>query len=218
MFRVGKDSPEPAVRPAGATVTSVEAAKVVARPPEAVARESMIRPPVVVARQESAPAPVRAPAAVAPRPAPAPVRAPEPVAAPPIAKPVVRPAATPAQAAMLVAGPGVILKGSMQCEVLRVEGNIEGDVKARKLMISAGGTLVGTAEIEDAEIEGHFEGTLTVANHLIVRSTGRLTGKFQYGEIEIERGGAISGEIQTHSAMAAEPEEAPAASFATRVV
>jgi cytoskeletal protein CcmA (bactofilin family) len=216
MFRVGKDAPDPAVRPA---VASVEAAKV-ARPPEAA--PPVARPQVVAARQDVAPVTVRVPAAATPpRPVPAPVRPPEAVAAPPVAKPVVRPPATAAaaQPAMLVAGPGVILKGSMQCDVLRVEGNIEGDVKARKLMILAGGTLVGTAEIEDAEIEGHFEGTLTVANHLIVRSSGRLTGKFQYGEIEIERGGAISGEIQTHgSAIAAEPEEAPLATFATRVV
>ncbi|GAA0571678.1 hypothetical protein GCM10008942_20470 [Rhizomicrobium electricum] len=99
---------------------------------------------------------------------------------------------------MLVAGAGVTLKGNMQCDMLRVEGSIEGDVKARKLVISSGGTLMGTAEIEDAEIEGIFEGTLIVSGHLVVRSTGRLAGKFQYGEIEIERGGAVTGEVQLH--------------------
>lgn len=100
-----------------------------------------------------------------------------------------------ANGALLAVGVGVTLKGNMQCDLLRIEGNIEGDVKARKLVIVSGGTLVGTAEIDDAEIEGHFEGTLAVSGLLVVRSTGRLTGKFQYGEIEIERGGAVSGEV-----------------------
>ena len=30
---------------------------------------------------------------------------------------------------------------------------------------------------------------------LLVRATGRVSGKITYGEIEIERGGRISGEI-----------------------
>jgi cytoskeletal protein CcmA (bactofilin family) len=156
--------------------------------------------------------------AVPPKPAVAPARVSAPIAAPhsapatpaaetaatdaaPVRTPVTapKPAVPPSpNAAMLVAGAGVTLKGNMQCDMLRVEGSIEGDVKARKLMISAGGTLMGTAEIEDAEVEGLFEGTLIVSGHLVVRSTGRLTGKFQYGEIEIERGGAITGEVQMH--------------------
>jgi cytoskeletal protein CcmA (bactofilin family) len=98
----------------------------------------------------------------------------------------------------MIAGAGVTVKGDMQCDMLRVEGNIEGNVKARKLEISAGGALLGTADIEDAEIEGRFEGTLSVAGLLIVRSTGRVSGKFHYGNIEIERGGTISGEVQAH--------------------
>jgi len=127
-----------------------------------------------------------------------------------------------ATGAQLAVGAGVTLKGNMQCDLLRVEGNIEGDVKARKLVIASGGTLVGTADIDDAEIEGHFEGTLAVASLLVVRSTGKLAGKFQYGEIEIERGGVVSGEVQLNAngsistAPMAPPEGVPLASSIKR--
>ncbi|NIJ48887.1 bactofilin family protein [Rhizomicrobium electricum] len=172
-----------------------------AQPPRPVVRPAT--PPVQQRPAVVAPVRVAVPAAATPavsHPAPAApvVEAAEAVTPrAPVAAP--KPATPPSpNAAMLVAGAGVTLKGNMQCDMLRVEGSIEGDVKARKLVISSGGTLMGTAEIEDAEIEGIFEGTLIVSGHLVVRSTGRLAGKFQYGEIEIERGGAVTGEVQLH--------------------
>lgn len=191
-FRAAPSQPEPIRR-------EMPPQRPIARP-QAQAPER----PVVAPRPAVAPVRAAVPAAAPVVPQPAPVAAPvapvieavEPVRAP-VAAP--KPAVPPSpNAAMLVAGAGVTLKGNMQCDMLRVEGSIEGDVRARKLVISSGGTLMGTAEIEDAEIEGVFEGTLIVSGHLVVRSTGRLAGKFQYGEIEIERGGAITGELQLH--------------------
>jgi cytoskeletal protein CcmA (bactofilin family) len=34
---------------------------------------------------------------------------------------------------------------------------------------------------------------------LIVRATGRVSGNISYGELEVERGGTISGEISRNS-------------------
>ena len=33
-------------------------------------------------------------------------------------------------------------------------------------------------------------------DHLVVRATGRITGKVRFGELEIERGGQIIGDVQ----------------------
>lgn len=185
MFRSTKAPEEGGVRQHDHPITGLERAKLEHHDPVA-----------------PAPAPAPAPKAAAPAPVQN-LRPPAPViqvqdrrpAAPVAHNP--RPAA-PNTNAQLIAGAGVTLKGDMQCDMLRVEGTIEGNVKARKLEIAAGGTLLGTADIDDAEIEGRFEGTLAVANLLIVRSTGKVSGKFHYGDIEIERGGAISGEVQVH--------------------
>ena len=53
----------------------------------------------------------------------------------------------------------------------------------------------GKAEVEEAEISGVYEGELTVRNRLLIRSTGQVKGTVRYGEIEVERGGRISGTI-----------------------
>ena len=99
-------------------------------------------------------------------------------------------------AANLHAGPGVKLKGEITgCDTIKVEGTIEGDVAARKLVLCPGGSFIGTAEVDEAEIEGMFEGTLTVRGRLMLRSSGRIDGTVDYGQIEIDRGGEIAGQI-----------------------
>ena len=58
------------------------------------------------------------------------------------------------------------------------------------------GVLKGTVEIGSIEVRGLFEGTLNVSGRLLIRSTGRVVGKVRYGQIEIEIGGQISGELE----------------------
>ena len=62
--------------------------------------------------------------------------------------------------------------------------------------ISETGSFKGSANIEDAEISGLFEGDLVVRNRLVIYATGKVRGKISYGEIEIERGGELTGDIK----------------------
>ncbi|MGC9955146.1 MAG: polymer-forming cytoskeletal protein [Rhizomicrobium sp.] len=132
------------------------------------------------------------------------LRVPEP-AAPPIRlaaaalqpKPALSaPLSAAGSAALLVAGAGVKLKGDITgCDTLRVEGVVDGNATARQLILCPGGSFLGTAEIDEAEIEGDFDGTLNVHGRLLLRSNGRITGTLSYGQIEIERGGEVAGQI-----------------------
>ena len=98
----------------------------------------------------------------------------------------------------LFVGPGLKLKVDVsECDTLRLEGEVEGTLKAKRLSMSESGRFLGTAEVESAEVEGSFEGTLTVSGLLRVGKTGRVSGKLRYAEIEIERNGRISGDIST---------------------
>ena len=45
-------------------------------------------------------------------------------------------------------------------------------------------------------MQGSFEGNLVVSKRLQIRATGRVSGTIAYGEIEIERGGKISGDLK----------------------
>jgi cytoskeletal protein CcmA (bactofilin family) len=98
----------------------------------------------------------------------------------------------------LIVGREIVLNGEIKdCDKLIVEGRVEASVNScRELEIAECGTFKGSATIDIARISGSCEGTLDVHGLLQVRATGRLTGVVRYGEIEIERGGVIGGDIQ----------------------
>lgn len=156
----------------------------------------------------------------APRPAAAPIAAP--VSAPAAASayrpatPVPSPASRPAAASnvsdekkrrVLTVGNDILLKGEIAtCDRLVIEGAVDAKLNdVHTVEIAQTGSFKGSAEIEDAEISGLFEGDLTVRNRLIIYSTGKVRGKITYGEIEIERGGELTGEIKTVKSAAESP-------------
>jgi cytoskeletal protein CcmA (bactofilin family) len=98
----------------------------------------------------------------------------------------------------LIVGRDIILSGEITaCDVLVVEGRVEATLSnSHSIDIAATGHFKGTAEIEEADISGTYEGTLTVRNRLFIRSPGKVTGKIRYGQLEIERGGVVTGDIQ----------------------
>ena len=62
--------------------------------------------------------------------------------------------------------------------------------------ITEAGHFKGSAEVEEADIAGKFEGSLTVRGRLKLRSTGEIEGTLSYGEIEVEAGGRLVGELK----------------------
>ncbi len=98
----------------------------------------------------------------------------------------------------LIVGREIALNGEISaCEKLVVEGRVEANMKdCREIEVAESGTFKGEAEIEIAEISGAFEGNITASNLLIIRPTGRVLGKVRARQLEVERGGEISGEIE----------------------
>ncbi len=103
-----------------------------------------------------------------------------------------------ADAKKLVIGREIVLNGEINsCDLLIVEGRVEATMKeCREIKITETGTFKGQVQFERADISGVFDGDLTAREHLVVRSTGRVTGKVRFGELEIERGGQVIGSIQ----------------------
>lgn len=99
----------------------------------------------------------------------------------------------------LLVGPDVKLKGAeiLDCDTLVVEGRVEATMDSHIIRIAEQGVFSGTVSIDTAEIHGLFEGDLTARNHLIIHSTGRVSGKIRYGKITIEEGGQLGGDIQS---------------------
>jgi cytoskeletal protein CcmA (bactofilin family) len=98
----------------------------------------------------------------------------------------------------LIVGHGISLSGEITaCDRLVVDGSVQVTLnQTRAIEITESGRFTnGKAEVEEAEISGVYEGDLTVRNRLLIRSTGQVKGTVRYGEIEVERGGHISGSI-----------------------
>lgn len=98
---------------------------------------------------------------------------------------------------VLTVGQDILLKGEIAtCDRLVIEGTVDAKLsEVHTVEIAEHGSFSGGANIEDAIISGTFEGSLNVKGRLIIRSTGKVKGEITYGELEIERGGIISGEV-----------------------
>jgi cytoskeletal protein CcmA (bactofilin family) len=103
----------------------------------------------------------------------------------------------PTESKKLIVGREIVLSGQItSCDRLVVEGRVEASLtETRAIEIAETGHFKGSAEIESAEIAGRYEGTLTVRERLFIRSTGKVNGKVTYGQIEIEPGGEVAGEV-----------------------
>ena len=106
---------------------------------------------------------------------------------------------------VLTVGNDILLKGEIAtCDRLVIEGKVDASLNdVHTVEIAETGSFKGSANIEDAEISGLFEGDLVVRNRLVIYATGKVRGKISYGEIEIERGGELTGEIKTTTPVSA---------------
>jgi len=104
-----------------------------------------------------------------------------------------------ATVAKLVVGPGVKLKGAeiQDCDTLLVEGRVEAVMDSRYIEIADAGSFDGKVNIDVAEIHGRFSGELTAREHIVIHSTGRVSGKIRYGKIVVHEGGELSGDIKS---------------------
>ena len=106
-----------------------------------------------------------------------------------------------ADARKMFVGREIVVTGEItSCDQLLLEGTAEVKLReSRHLEVTEGGIFKGLAEVDDADIAGRFEGELIVHGRLRVRATGSIEGRIQYGELEVESGGRMIGDIQVSS-------------------
>lgn len=102
-------------------------------------------------------------------------------------------------------GHGVNLSGATItiAGTARIDGTMDGTIKAGHLIVGAEGKLKGEITTDTAEIQGFVEQTLSVANLLTVKTTGMVNGTVVYGELQCEQGGKLIGELSTNSSSVA---------------
>ena len=96
----------------------------------------------------------------------------------------------------LMIGEGVTITGTIKADnEVNIQGTIDGDIDCNSVTINKSGNVKGKVKAETMTIEGKVEGEININSILHIKSKGNVSGKIFYGEIEIDTGGKLSGEI-----------------------
>jgi cytoskeletal protein CcmA (bactofilin family) len=105
-----------------------------------------------------------------------------------------------AESSMSIIGPGMNIVGDLVTEgTVRVEGRIEGTVRAGKaVVIGKGGEVVGDVLTQDAVIGGTVRGTVVAESRLELQSTSDIEGQIRArsAHLVLEEGARFNGQIQ----------------------
>ena len=98
-------------------------------------------------------------------------------------------------------GAGVNLSGATISidGTARIDGRMDGTIKAGHLIVGESGELRGEVVAETAVIEGLAEQTLSVAKLLTIKPSGLVQGTVVYGELQCDQGGRVIGELSTNT-------------------
>ena len=96
----------------------------------------------------------------------------------------------------LMIGEGVTITGTIKANnEVTIQGTIDGDIECNSVTINKSGIVKGKIKTEIMTVEGKTEGEINVNYVLDIKSEGNVSGKIFYGELQIDKGGKISGEI-----------------------
>ena len=85
-----------------------------------------------------------------------------------------------------------------------VGGTVKGDVSTREnkkseLSVAPTGRIEGNARAARMLIQGTVLGDLNCGGTVTLTSTARIEGSIEYGQIEMEKGAVVKGQLQTGS-------------------
>lgn len=106
---------------------------------------------------------------------------------------------------------GTRIVGDCETEgTVRIEGTVEGTVRAAKAVVVArGGVVDGDVFTQDAVIAGRISGTLVAESRLELQATCVVEGEIRARRIRLDEGGRVNGRIQTGESRATNPAVPP---------
>ena len=107
---------------------------------------------------------------------------------------------TPAASAdkvISIIGPGMHIVGDCDTtDTIRIEGTIEGSVRAEKaVVVGKGGRVNGDIQTQDAVIAGMVKGALDVDSRLELQSTCVIDGEIRATRLKLDEGGIVNGTV-----------------------
>lgn len=94
-----------------------------------------------------------------------------------------------------IVGPGMTIRGDCSTEgTLRVEGRVEGTVRASKaVVVGAEGEVVGDIETQDAVVAGRVEGSIQAESRVELEESCHVEGDIRSRRVKLEEGGTVQG-------------------------
>src|SRR5688500_12988088 len=96
-----------------------------------------------------------------------------------------------------IIGPGMRVVGDCETDgTLRIEGTIEGTVKAGKaVVIGKDGVVIGDVATQDAIIGGKVTGGVVAESRLELQATCVIDGEIRARRIKLDEGGRVNGTV-----------------------
>lgn len=96
-----------------------------------------------------------------------------------------------------IIGAAIKVKGNFHGQGnIVIEGVLEGSLKTdANIFIGEKARVTANVEAKDLIVNGEIRGNVRVGNYLSLGGTARIVGDIQYGEISIEKGAIINGQL-----------------------
>lgn len=104
---------------------------------------------------------------------------------------------SPPESVISIIGPGMKVVGDCETDgTIRIEGTVEGSVKAGKaVVVGKDGLVNGDVTTQDAVISGRITGTVSADSRLEVQSTARIEGEVRARRMQLEEGAVLNGTV-----------------------
>lgn len=106
-------------------------------------------------------------------------------------------AAQPSTGAISIVAPGTKITGDIETDgTLRVEGVVEGMIKAAKaVVVGKDGVVSGDIATQDAVIGGKVTGTIIAESRLELQATCLIEGEIRARRVKLDEGGKVNGQV-----------------------
>lgn len=96
-----------------------------------------------------------------------------------------------------IIGPGMKIVGDCSSDgTIRVEGHVEGAVKASKsVVVGKDGVVLGDIITQDAIVAGRVNGSVKADSRVELQSSCRVEGDIRSRRIKLDEGGQVDGQL-----------------------
>lgn len=96
-----------------------------------------------------------------------------------------------------IIGPSIKVKGNFQGQGdVVIEGQLNGSLKtAANIFIGDQAKISANIEAQDITVNGQIHGNVKAKSYLALGASAKIFGDLQYGEISIEKGAIINGQL-----------------------